>query len=33
VKHRSLFAMTQVPHYEVFNDNRYEQHWYSWSDR
>jgi hypothetical protein len=25
--------MTQVPHYEVFNDNRYEQHWYSWSDR
>jgi glycosyltransferase involved in cell wall biosynthesis len=32
VKHRSLFAMTQTPHYEVFNDNRYEQHWYSWSD-
>jgi hypothetical protein len=23
--------MTQAPQYEVFNDNRYEQHWYSWS--
>jgi glycosyltransferase involved in cell wall biosynthesis len=33
VNHRSLFAMSQTPHYEVFNDNRYEQHWYSWSDR
>jgi glycosyltransferase involved in cell wall biosynthesis len=32
-RHRSLFAMTQAPQYEVFNDNRYEQHWYSWSGR
>ncbi len=33
VKHRSVFAMQQTPHYKIFNDNRYEQHWYSWSDR
>jgi glycosyltransferase involved in cell wall biosynthesis len=32
VSHRSLFAMPQTPQYEVFNDNRYEQHWYTWSD-
>jgi hypothetical protein len=33
VKHRSVFGMRERPHYEIFNDNRYEQHWYSWSDR
>jgi glycosyltransferase involved in cell wall biosynthesis len=31
--HRSVFDMPQRPRYEVFNDNRYEQHWSSWSDR
>ncbi|MFA6964002.1 glycosyltransferase [Bosea sp. (in: a-proteobacteria)] len=23
--------LTQRPHYNIFNDNRYEQHWWSWS--
>ncbi|HTV46276.1 MAG TPA: glycosyltransferase [Stellaceae bacterium] len=31
VAHRSFFNLPAVPHYEIFNDNRYEQHWYSWS--
>jgi len=31
-RHKQLFALPQTPHYEIFNDNRYEQHWYSWSD-
>ncbi len=24
-------GLEQRPRYEIFNDNRYEQHWYSWS--
>jgi glycosyltransferase involved in cell wall biosynthesis len=31
-RHKRLFALPRTPHYEIFNDNRYEQHWYSWSD-
>lgn len=30
-QHRVLFDLPARPHYEVFNDNRYEQHWWSWS--
>lgn len=30
-QHRVLFDLPGRPHYEVFNDNRYEQHWWSWS--
>ncbi len=26
-----LFRLERRPRYEIFNDNRYEQHWYSWS--
>ncbi len=33
VKHRSAFTMPLTPNYEVFNDNRHEQHCSSWSDR
>lgn len=29
--HRLAFNLATTPHYEIFNDNRYEQHWYSWS--
>ncbi len=29
--HRAAFGLSATPHYEIFNDNRYEQHWYSWS--
>ncbi len=29
--HRAAFGLPATPHYEIFNDNRYEQHWYSWS--
>ena len=29
--HRNEFGLTGVPIYEAFNDNRYEQHWWSWS--
>jgi glycosyltransferase involved in cell wall biosynthesis len=25
------FKMSDAPRYEIFNDNRFEQHWYSWS--
>ncbi len=25
------FQLERRPRYEIFNDNRYEQHWYSWS--
>jgi len=25
------FKMNDAPRYEIFNDNRFEQHWYSWS--
>ena len=24
-------GLERRPRYEIFNDNRYEQHWYSWS--
>ncbi len=30
-QHRVLFDLPARPHYELFNDNRYEQHWWSWS--
>ena len=30
-QHRVLFDLPARPHYDVFNDNRYEQHWWSWS--
>jgi glycosyltransferase involved in cell wall biosynthesis len=30
-RHRVVFDLPVRPHYEVFNDNRYEQHWWSWS--
>jgi hypothetical protein len=29
--HQEVFELPQRPHYELFNDNRYEQHWWSWS--
>ena len=29
--HRNGFGLADVPIYEAFNDNRYEQHWWSWS--
>jgi len=25
------FALAERPRFEIYNDNRYEQHWYSWS--
>lgn len=28
--HKAL-GLVQQPHYNLFNDNRYEQHWWSWS--
>lgn len=28
---QAAFGLMVRPHYEIFNDNRYEQHWYSWS--
>lgn len=28
---QSTLGLEQRPRYEIFNDNRYEQHWYSWS--
>lgn len=30
-RHQQVFNLRDRPHYEVFNDNRYEQHWWSWS--
>lgn len=30
-RHRELFELPNDPTYEIFNDNRYEQHWWSWS--
>jgi glycosyltransferase involved in cell wall biosynthesis len=33
VAHRSAFGLPTTPHYEIFNDNRFEQHWYSWSGK
>jgi glycosyltransferase involved in cell wall biosynthesis len=31
VRHARLFSLPQTPHYEIFNDNRYEQHWWAWT--
>jgi len=31
VQDRDRFGLADAPRYEIFNDNRYEQHWYSWS--
>jgi glycosyltransferase involved in cell wall biosynthesis len=28
---QATFALPTRPNYELFNDNRYEQHWWSWS--
>jgi hypothetical protein len=25
------FKLEECPRFEIYNDNRYEQHWYSWS--
>ena len=30
-RHRELLNLPSVPDYELFNDNRHEQHWWSWS--
>jgi len=30
-RHQSLLNLPARPVYEVFNDNRHEQHWWSWS--
>jgi hypothetical protein len=30
-RHRDEFDLAEAPIYEGFNDNRYEQHWWSWS--
>ncbi|MBV1795926.1 glycosyltransferase [Siccirubricoccus sp. G192] len=30
-RHREVFGLAARPTYEAFNDNRYEQHWWSWS--
>lgn len=30
-RHAALIGLPAIPHEEVFNDNRYEQHWWSWS--
>ncbi len=32
-RHQATFGLDARPSYEIFNDNRYEQHWYSWSGR
>ncbi|WP_439549452.1 glycosyltransferase [Falsiroseomonas sp.] len=29
--HQAALTLANPPWYEIFNDNRYEQHWYSWS--
>jgi glycosyltransferase involved in cell wall biosynthesis len=29
--HQRLMGLSDRPNYEVFNDNRHEQHWWSWS--
>lgn len=31
VRHRAEFGLGDAPDYEAFNDNRYEQHWWSWT--
>jgi hypothetical protein len=28
---QATFGLSTPPAYELFNDNRYEQHWWSWS--
>jgi len=30
-RHAALLGLPGTPFHEVFNDNRYEQHWWSWS--
>jgi len=30
-RHAAIFGLDRLPYYDVFNDNRYEQHWWSWS--
>lgn len=30
-RHAALLGLPDKPFHEVFNDNRYEQHWWSWS--
>jgi hypothetical protein len=30
-RHAALLGLPATPFHEVFNDNRYEQHWWSWS--
>jgi glycosyltransferase involved in cell wall biosynthesis len=30
-RHAALLGFTDTPFHELFNDNRYEQHWWSWS--
>lgn len=32
IEHQDVFQLPSKPHYELFNDNRYEQHWWSWSE-
>ncbi|MDE1174630.1 MAG: glycosyltransferase [Parvibaculaceae bacterium] len=29
--HQALFGLEENPAYDILNDNRYEQHWWSWS--
>jgi glycosyltransferase involved in cell wall biosynthesis len=29
--HRQMFGLAELPAYDLLNDNRYEQHWWSWS--
>lgn len=31
VEDHGALGLAQQPHYNLFNDNRYEQHWWSWS--
>ena len=31
LRHAALLGFTDMPLHEIFNDNRYEQHWWSWS--
>ncbi|MCA3314717.1 MAG: glycosyltransferase [Roseomonas sp.] len=31
LQQRDRLALPEVPRFDIFNDNRYEQHWYSWS--
>jgi hypothetical protein len=31
-RHQVMFDLEQAPVYDILNDNRYEQHWWSWSN-